>query len=102
LKKIKDLKDESNGLEIENEKEDDDEEDDEEDDEKEEEMEEEEEDDNNDDDDMNDITSQNPIVLNFEAVLKKIHEIMKIHSCNIHLEHIDVNMSHLYVTFLFL
>ena len=40
--------------------------------------------------------------LNFEAVLKKIHEIMKIHSCNIHLEHIDVNMSDLYVTFLFL
>ena len=86
-----------NVLDTENEEEDDDEEDDEENEEEEEGME-----DDEDDEDMEDTTSQDPIVLSFGGVLKKIHEIMKVRLCNIHLEHIDINMSDLYATIFFL
>jgi hypothetical protein len=96
--KIKGLKDESNVLDTENEEEDDDEEEDEEDDDEEDDME----DDDDDDEDMIDTTSQNPIALSFGRVLKRIHEIMKVPPCNIHPEHININMNDLYATIFFL
>src|SRR5208282_3210784 len=63
-------------------------------------MKEEEEEDN--DDNMKDIISYNPIILDFEAILKKIHEIMKIYSCNIYFVYINVNMNDLYYWIIFI
>ena len=88
------MNEDPNVLDTENEEEDDDE-DDEENEEEEEGMEE------DDDEDMEDTTSQDPVVLNFGEILKKIHEIMKVCFCSIHLEHIDVNMFGLNATIFF-